>query len=83
MGCRSGGIGRRRGLKIPRVKACAGSSPASGTSNFKGLGFKVLNPFLFVICGELVVSRFFCMAPLRALALRVCTPPHGLFSSGP
>jgi len=26
-----GGIGRRKGLKIPRAQACAGSSPAPGT----------------------------------------------------
>ncbi len=29
--CRDGGIGRRKGLKIPRACACAGSSPAPGT----------------------------------------------------
>ena len=29
--CRSGGIGRRKGLKIPRGQLRAGSSPASGT----------------------------------------------------
>ena len=31
--CRSGGIGRRKGLKIPRSNIRAGSSPASGTNN--------------------------------------------------
>ena len=34
--CRSGGIGRRTGLKIPRWQHRAGSSPAFGT-NFKDL----------------------------------------------
>ena len=29
--CPSGGIGRHKGLKIPRQKCRAGSSPASGT----------------------------------------------------
>ena len=29
--CRSGGIGRRKGLKIPRRQRRAGSSPAFGT----------------------------------------------------
>ncbi len=29
---RDGGIGRRKGLKILRALACAGSSPALGTS---------------------------------------------------
>ena len=29
--CRCGGIGRRKGLKIPRFNDRAGSSPASGT----------------------------------------------------
>ncbi len=33
LNCRSGGIGRRKGLKIPRAhKARAGSIPASGTN---------------------------------------------------
>ena len=31
--CRSGGIGRRKGLKIPRSNIRAGSSPASGTKS--------------------------------------------------
>ena len=31
--CRCGGIGRRKGLKIPRSNIRAGSSPASGTKN--------------------------------------------------
>ena len=31
--CRSGGIGRRKGLKIPRSLLCAGSIPASGINN--------------------------------------------------
>ena len=30
--CRCGGIGRRKGLKIPRSNIRAGSSPASGTT---------------------------------------------------
>ncbi len=34
--CRSGEIGRHKGLKIPRVQARAGSSPASGTNNSSG-----------------------------------------------
>ncbi len=29
--CRCGGIGRRKGLKIPRWRHRAGSSPATGT----------------------------------------------------
>jgi hypothetical protein len=35
--CRSGGTGRRRGLKIPRASACASSSLASGTNDFNRL----------------------------------------------
>ena len=30
--CPSGGTGRRKGLKIPRQRYCAGSSPVSGTN---------------------------------------------------
>jgi len=30
-----GGIGRRKGLKIPRVQTCAGSSPAPGIPNLE------------------------------------------------
>lgn len=29
--CPDGGIGRHKGLKIPRPQGCAGSSPAPGT----------------------------------------------------
>jgi hypothetical protein len=35
---RSGGIGRRSGLKIRRPQKRVGSSPTSGTSEFKGMG---------------------------------------------
>ena len=31
---RSGGIGRRKGLKIPRSHDCPGSSPGSGIKSF-------------------------------------------------
>ena len=49
--CRSGGIGRRKGLKIPRGQLRAGSSPASGTSLstelFDFSGIPVLIFFIF------------------------------------
>ena len=35
--CRSGGTGRRRGLKIPFPQGSAGSSPASGTNQIREL----------------------------------------------
>ena len=44
--CRCGGIGRRKGLKIPRTRVRAGSSPASGTRIWgKIFGFY---PYFFV-----------------------------------
>ena len=33
--CPGGGIGRHKGLKIPRRQLRAGSSPALGTNSFK------------------------------------------------
>jgi hypothetical protein len=45
--CRSGGIGRRKGLKIPRAhKARAGSIPASGTIMVKSHSLHVTLVFL-------------------------------------
>ena len=44
--CPNGGIGRRKGLKIPREQSCAGSSPASGTKGFSRA--KRVKSFLFV-----------------------------------
>ena len=32
--CPGGGIGRHKGLKIPRLNGRAGSSPAAGTNDF-------------------------------------------------
>ena len=44
--CRSGEIGRRKGLKIPRAqKACAGSIPASGTRNKQSCLLHTLSTF--------------------------------------
>ncbi len=42
-GCRGGGIGRRKGLKILRVNARTGSSPVLGTNVCLGL----ISQFLF------------------------------------
>ena len=41
---RCGGIGRRKGLKIPRSKERTGSSPVSGTK----IGFVSLQALLFI-----------------------------------
>ena len=41
----SGGIGRRKGLKILRLHWCAGSSPASGITQNKG--FQLSEAFIF------------------------------------
>ena len=35
--CRSGGIGRRPGLKIPWEQSRAGSTPVSGTTIYRGV----------------------------------------------
>ena len=45
---RSGGIGRRKGLKIPRAhKARAGSIPASGTTaRLSDISLRLPTPFL-------------------------------------
>ena len=39
--CRRGGIGRHKGLKIPRSKIRTGSSPVAGTSMSVHNGFKL------------------------------------------
>ncbi len=44
--CRCGGIGRPKGLKIPRSKIRTGSSPVSGTKNIVKSGF-FRSPILF------------------------------------
>lgn len=49
--CRCGGIGRRKGLKIPRWRHRAGSSPATGT--IKG------TKEAFCISKKLVYKRLF------------------------
>ena len=58
LGCvprRSGGIGRRRGLKIPFPQGSAGSSPASGTQSNQALA-------------RAVVERAFCLLVGRPYA---------------
>ncbi len=61
--CRSGGIGRHKGLKIPRAFARAGSSPASGT-NFLSGNSSVVERYLAKVdvAGSTPVSRsiFLC-----------------------
>ncbi len=62
---RSGGIGRRRGLKILRAQALASSSLASGTTNIKA--FSVSAGSLFILdlghcarnCAQLVFQIIF------------------------
>ena len=52
--CPLGGIGRHKGLKIPRPKSRAGSSPAAGTTiwtNPKIINFLFLVRILFSIDG--------------------------------
>ena len=51
--CRCGGIGRHKGLKIPRRRLCAGSSPASGTSRSVLIGFEYSVRTLLLLCGSL------------------------------
>ena len=48
--CRNGGIGRRKGLKIPREQSHAGSSPAFGTK------IGVLPIFLFLYAPAYEIS---------------------------
>lgn len=43
--CPDGGIGRRRGLKIPRSKGCEGSNPSPGTNKIKRL--QMCDRFIF------------------------------------
>jgi hypothetical protein len=43
--CPGGGIGRHRGLKIPRQQCCAGSIPAPGTTLYSSY-IKIL--FIFI-----------------------------------
>ena len=50
--CRCGGIGRRKGLKIPRSNIRAGSSPASGTT-------KIVRNFLAIFFLPLVFYKGF------------------------
>ena len=50
--CPGGGIGRRRGLKIPRLYGCAGSTPASGTSRNRSISW----PDLSWSCQVILVS---------------------------
>ena len=57
--CRSGEIGRRRGLKILRGQLHAGSSPASGTKENQGLSRNWAKPFCFTKLSFMAVfSRF-------------------------
>lgn len=44
-GLPDGGIGRRRGLKIPRSKGCEGSNPSPGTNKIKRL--QLCDRFIF------------------------------------
>ena len=47
--CRCGGIGRHKGLKIPRPKKRTGSTPVSGTKKGTPVGYRGISgaPFLF------------------------------------
>ena len=55
-----GGIGRRKGLKIPRWQHRAGSSPATSSK---------------LIVGEtLIIQRFSCFFACRNVYVHVCTP---------
>jgi hypothetical protein len=58
------------------VKACAGSSPASGTNDFKGLGFKGLPLF----CGGFLVGVHIGVHYIHFQALRglECFPVYGV-----
>ena len=42
-----GGIGRHKGLKIPRLKSRAGSSPAAGTIGMKLYVNKICTDFAY------------------------------------
>ena len=67
---RCGGIGRRKGLKIPRFNDRAGSSPASGTKNRQSL--LGLSIFVFPEClGGLEGGSRFTGVKRFALAGRV------------
>ena len=43
-----GGIGRHKGLKIPRLKRRAGSSPAAGTIGVKFSITKICTVFAYI-----------------------------------
>ena len=60
--CRCGGIGRRKGLKIPRDNTRAGSSPASGTSRTGEI--HKISPVLLCLGSnwEVILPRFYPQA---------------------
>ena len=62
--CRCGGIGRRKGLKIPRWQHRTGSIPVSGTKNNRIVEGKTAN--------QLLVGRFLFFHFLGVLVLEKC-----------
>ena len=51
--CRCGGIGRHKGLKIPRPKKRTGSTPVSGTKKARRSDTEVSAARLFYLIGEI------------------------------
>ena len=79
--CRCGGIGRRKGLKIPRWKHRAGSSPASGTTEkhtLVGVFFRgICVPTLVTVGSENVYIFFGVYAKPRPAAPKRDNPTWG------
>ena len=47
-----GGIGRHKGLKIPRLKSRAGSSPAAGTIRLEVIISRICTVFAYIMKSE-------------------------------
>ena len=65
---RCGGIGRHKGLKIPRSKIRTGSSPVTGTSMSVHNGFRLWTLIFYSIPSDLYVVSRFCACSLFSYA---------------
>jgi hypothetical protein len=85
---RSGGIGRRSGLKIRRANTCVGSSPTSGTMHFKGLGAGLVpflldnEPFRFMAIRAGAAARLLVVPMVNVLAAGIALTVRAT-SAGP
>ena len=57
-----GGIGRRKGLKIPREQSRAGSTPALGNKDMKKTYFMINYPFIMIMYHNMkILFAFFTL----------------------